>query len=104
MTDFQTDPDYEESLVTFFDVLGFKNLLRTRSGAEIARLLRTFRQVSQGDEIEMPIRSDEVRLSSEVHAEIVGAGLIETQETLQQVMVAVDELLGASSSDTSEEE
>ena len=37
MTDFKNDPDYEECLVTFFDVLGFRNLLHTRSGAEIRR-------------------------------------------------------------------
>jgi len=33
MTDFNADPDYEECLGTFFDVLGFRNLLHTRSGA-----------------------------------------------------------------------
>lgn len=49
MTDFNADPDYEECLVTFFDVLGFRNLLHTRSGAEIREMLSTFRQVSEGD-------------------------------------------------------
>lgn len=49
MTDFETDPDYEECLVTFFDVLGFRDLLNTRSSSEIRGLLRTFRRASEGE-------------------------------------------------------
>lgn len=78
MTDFANDPDYEVCLVTFFDVLGFRNLLNTRSGAEIRQLLSTFRRVSDGDATR-PIRSDEMRMISEVHAEIVSDAIVRTR-------------------------
>lgn len=78
MTDFANDPDYEECLVTFFDILGFQNLLNTRSGAEIKHLLSTFRRVSEGDATP-PTRSDEMRMISEVHAEIVSDAIVRTR-------------------------
>lgn len=78
MTDFESDPDYEECLVTFFDVLGFRSLLNTRSGAEIRRLLSIFRRVSDGDAAP-PTRSDEMRMISEVHAEIVSDAIVRTR-------------------------
>ncbi len=83
MTDFEADPDYEECLVTFFDVLGFRNLLNTRSGAEIRELLRTFRHVSEGDATP-PTRSDEMRMISEVHAEIVSDAIVRVRTTETQ--------------------
>lgn len=63
MTDFENIPDYEECLVTFFDVLGFRNLLLTRSGAEIRHLLSIFRRVSEGDATP-PTRSNQLRCES----------------------------------------
>lgn len=83
MTDFNTDPDYEECLVTFFDVLGFRNLLNTRSGAEIRELLTTFRHTSPGDAT-APTRSDEMRMVSEVHAEIVSDAIVRVRTTETQ--------------------
>lgn len=83
MTDFNADPDYEECLVTFFDVLGFRNLLQTRSGAEIRELLSLFRRVSEGDAVR-PTRSDEMRMISEVHAEIVSDAIVRTRTTETQ--------------------
>lgn len=94
MTDFENDDDYEECLVTFFDVLGFKNLLNTRSAAEISELLSTFRFVSEGDATP-PTRSDEMRMTSEVHAEIVSDAIVRvrTIETQYQVGALVWELI-----------
>jgi hypothetical protein len=43
MNDFETDPDYEDCLVTYIDILGFRSLLNTRSGAEIRQSLSKFR-------------------------------------------------------------
>jgi hypothetical protein len=69
MTDFETDPDYEDCLVTYIDILGFRSLLNTKSGAEIRQSLSTFRrQVSPGPDPARVLRSDEVRLQSEVRA------------------------------------
>lgn len=94
MTDFENDPDYEECLVTFFDVLGFRNLLHTRSGAEIRDLLSMFRRVSEGDATP-PTRSDEMRMISEVHAEIVSDAIVRTRtiETQYQAGPLVWELI-----------
>ena len=78
MTDFDSDPAYEECLVTFFDVLGFRNLLNSRSGLEIRQMLSTFRRVSEGDATR-PTRSDEMRMISEVHAEIVSDAIVRTR-------------------------
>ena len=94
MTDFENDPDYEECLVSFFDVLGFRNLLSTRSGAEIRRLLSTFRRVSEGD-ASTATRSDEMRMTSEVHAEIVSDAIVRTRtiETQYQAGPLVCEII-----------
>ncbi|KRS10697.1 hypothetical protein, partial [Roseovarius indicus] len=94
MTDFENDPDYEECLVTVFDVLGFRNLLHTRSGAEIRDLLSMFRRVSEGDATSLT-RSDEMRMISEVHAEIVSDAIVKTRtlETQYQAGPLVWELI-----------
>jgi hypothetical protein len=47
MTDIEHAPYYEECLVTFFDVLGFRNLLHTRSSVEIRHLLSMFRRLAK---------------------------------------------------------
>lgn len=95
MTDFDSDPGYEECLVTFFDILGFRNLLNTKSSAEISRLLSIFRQVSEGDELIPATRSDEIRLGSEVIAEIVSDAIVRvrTIETQYRVGALYWELL-----------
>jgi coenzyme F420-reducing hydrogenase gamma subunit len=73
MTVIDFDPhDYEECLVTFLDILGFQTLLNTRTAPEIRDMLSAFRRGAAGD-AESSRRMDEVRMNSEVHAEI-GAG------------------------------
>ena len=85
MTDFEADPDYEDCLVTFIDILGFRNLLNTKSGAEIRQALSTFRrQVSPGPDPARVSRSDEVRLQSEVRAEIVSDAIVRVRTTETQ--------------------
>lgn len=87
MTDFQTDPGYEECLVTFFDILGFRNLLQTKSSAEISEFLSIFRQVSEGDDIVPATRSDERRLHSEVKAEIMSDAIVRVRTIETQYYV-----------------
>lgn len=86
MTEFESDPDYEVCLVAFLDVMGFQYLLNTRSGSEIKELLSTFRRVSEGDAT-TPTRSDEMRLASEVHAEIVSDAIVRTRTVETQYRV-----------------
>jgi len=94
MTDFENDPDYEECLVTVFDVLGFRNLLNTRSGAEIRDLLSLFRRLSEGNAAPA-LRSDEVRMVSEAHTEIVSDAIVRSRtiETQYQVGPLVWEII-----------
>ena len=87
MTDFNTDPGYEDCLVTFFDILGFRNLLNTKSSAEISEFLSVFRQSSQTEDIVPATRSDEVRLHSEVTAEIVSDAIVRVRTTETQYHV-----------------
>jgi hypothetical protein len=59
---------YEACVVSFIDVLGFRNLLETRSAAEIYTLLSQLEQFTRPDQ-EAPARSmDEVRLQSRAFA------------------------------------
>lgn len=84
MTDFATDTDYEECVVTFFDILGFRHLLNTRSGAEISGILQNFRRLSQTEEIVPAQRMAEVRLQSEVKAEIISDAIVRVRTTETQ--------------------
>lgn len=79
MTDIDFDPDdYEECLVTFLDILGFQSLLNTRTVPEIRDMLSAFRRGAAGD-AEASRRMDEVRMYSEVHAEIVSDAIVRTR-------------------------
>ncbi|MES0826587.1 hypothetical protein [Ruegeria sp. SCP11] len=79
MTEIDFDPDgYEECLVTFLDILGFQSLLNTRTVPEIRDMLSAFRRGAAGN-AEAPSRMDEVRLYSEVHAEIVSDAIVRTR-------------------------
>lgn len=84
MTDFRTDTAYEECVVTFFDILGFRHLLNTRSGAEISDILQKFRRLSEIDEIVPAQRSDEVRLQSEAQIEIISDAIVRVRTTETQ--------------------
>ncbi len=85
MTNFENDDSYEECIVTFFDVLGFKNLVNSRSGSEVIEILNTFRRLSRGDE-EAPVHTmSDARLYSQVHTEVVSDAIVRsrTVETQQ---------------------
>lgn len=44
MTNFDNDPDYEECIVTFIDILGFRDILNSKTAAEVRQLLSFFRE------------------------------------------------------------
>jgi hypothetical protein len=95
LTNFEEDNNYEECVVTFFDVLGFKNLVNNRSGSEVIEMLNTFRRLSTGDE-EPPVDTmSDARLYSQVHTEIVSDAIVRsrTVETQQNSGPLVWELL-----------
>jgi hypothetical protein len=84
MTDEQVDRGYEKCIVTFIDILGFSNQLEIRPAAELAENLRRFRRFSEGDEECEPQRMDEVRLQSEVRAEVVSDAIVRVRTTETQ--------------------
>ena len=73
MPDLQTDPDYEECIVSFIDILGFRDLLNRSSAAEIRKVLRIFHRHSEADEL---MDSGERRLMSEVKTEVVSDAIV----------------------------
>lgn len=83
-TDFAADAGYEECLVTFFDILGFRALLNSRSASEIRGAMALFRNLSKGDDIEPARRMKDVRVQSQVHAEIISDAIVRTRTTQTQ--------------------
>ena len=49
MPNFQNDPDYEECIVSFLDVLGFRNLINELSADELRQKLTTFQHFTKPD-------------------------------------------------------
>ena len=47
MTNFEEDPNYEECIITYLDVLGFRSHMGDKSAEEVRRILRRFRRVAQ---------------------------------------------------------
>lgn len=84
MTSTDNDLGYEKCIVTFIDILGFRNQLESRPASELAENLRRFRHFSEGDEEYMPQRMDEVRMQSEVRAEIVSDAIVRVRTTETQ--------------------
>ena len=75
MTDFHADPDYEECIVSFIDILGFRNLLHRNSAAEIRQILHIFRQHAE-PYYDEPADPGERRLMSEVKMEVVSDAVV----------------------------
>ena len=48
----ETDPDYQECIVSFLDILGFRSLINELSASEIRQRLEIFRKFSRPDESE----------------------------------------------------
>lgn len=81
---FSQDGDYEECLVTFFDILGFRALLNKQSAAEIRETMNRFRRLSKGDDIAPFHRMKEARVQSEVLAEIISDAIVRVRTTETQ--------------------
>lgn len=50
----ENDPDYQECIVSFLDILGFRNLIEKLTAREIRQRLEIFRRFSRPDESEKP--------------------------------------------------
>lgn len=68
--------EYEECVVTFLDVLGFRALLKNESADQISRILSILRSVSKPETPWEVKRSDEFRMQSEAVQEIVSDAVV----------------------------
>ena len=76
MTKFNADPDYEECIVTFIDILGFRNLIDRSSAADIRKILRIFRKHAEPYDDDDKTDSHERRPISQVKMEIVSDAIV----------------------------
>lgn len=76
MTTHITDPDYEQCIVTFIDVLGFRSLINERSAADIRHVLATLRTSTEPPREPPPRHSDEIRLQSQAFAVAVSDAVV----------------------------
>ena len=75
---------YEKCLVSFLDILGFKNILNSRGADEIASILSEFREFNKGIVPYIPHGVKEHRLNSEMLSEIVSDAVVRVRTTETQ--------------------
>ena len=76
MTSFEDDPDYEECIVTFVDILGFRDLLAKKTAAKIREILSIFRPEAQPYDDEQPRNRSQRRIISEVKMEVISDAVV----------------------------
>ena len=76
MTNFHDDPDYEECIVTFIDILGFRNLIGQSSAADIRKILHIFREHAKPYDDGEFAGPRERRTMSEVKMELVSDAVV----------------------------
>ena len=74
------DDGYERCVVTFFDILGFRALLKQRTASEIASMMSTFRTVASPEEPIMPVRRmRDARLFSQPSVEWISDAIVRSR-------------------------
>lgn len=97
--DKQSDYDrgFERCVVTFIDILGYRNLLNTMHADELVKVVNSLRgfAAGDGDEEEPPRRSDEIRLYTQAFSESVSDAVVRvrTIDTQSQDGPFVHELI-----------
>ncbi|MYE88784.1 hypothetical protein F4X33_07310 [Candidatus Poribacteria bacterium] len=76
MTDTKKDPNYEECIVTFIDILGFRAHLHEKTAAEIQKILEIFRWVSEPYDDSELTDSFEPRFASGVAMEVISDAVV----------------------------
>lgn len=76
MTDY--DRGFERCVVTFIDILGYRQLLKTKDAQDIVKVVNTLRRFARGDgnSAERPRRSKEVRQYTESFSESVSDAIV----------------------------
>lgn len=79
-SDYDDDDGYERCVVTFFDILGFRALLKQRTASDIASMMSTFRLAAAPDEPVKPARRmKDARLFSQPHVEWVSDAIVRSR-------------------------
>lgn len=73
-----SEQGYERCIVTFIDILGFRNLLKTKQADELASVVNALRRFTagDGDHEDPPSGMDEVRLHSQAYSESVSDAVV----------------------------
>tara|TARA_R110001599_G_scaffold71187_2_gene198730 strand:- start:317 stop:1249 length:933 start_codon:yes stop_codon:yes gene_type:complete len=92
-----TDRGFETGIVTFLDILGYREILRTRDTSDIVEIVGKLREFGKGDgdEVNPPRRMKEARLYSQAFSESVSDAIVRvrTVETQQRTGAFVFELI-----------
>ncbi|ARO32323.1 hypothetical protein NXC14_PA00025 (plasmid) [Rhizobium sp. NXC14] len=77
MTDFY-ERGYERCIVTFIDILGYRNLLKTKHASELAAVVNALRSFAagDGDDEDSPSHMDEIRLNTQAFSESVSDAVV----------------------------
>ena len=67
---------YEECIVSFLDILGFRNMLENENPGKIARFLEVFRKESIPDETESTREPNKIGEESVVQVEILSDAIV----------------------------
>ena len=72
------DRGFERCVVTFIDILGYRQLLKTRSAGEIVKIVKLLREFTAGDadNHEKPRQMDEIRLYTQSFSESVSDAVV----------------------------
>ena len=79
-----SDPDYEECIVTYIDILGFRDLLDSKSAADIRQILSIFRREAKPYDPGLPSAPSRRRIVSEVTMEVVSDAVVRARTIYTQ--------------------
>lgn len=82
MTNFEQDNNYEECVVTYLDVLGFKSHIYEKSGEEVSRILNRFRRAAEPYRFEDEAH-DEAVARTEAGVEILSDAIVRARPVIE---------------------
>ena len=94
MINFQCDPDYEECIVTYLDILGFGSHIDEKSAQEVRRILNYFRKQAQPNKLDKEYFDEEDNFANAI-VEIISDAIVRIKPTKngQQIEDLISELI-----------
>lgn len=77
----KTETGYEECIVTYLDILGFRSMLESQTPREIAQTLEEFRWITKPSKLESKREPKEVGEESVVRVEIISDAIVRARTT-----------------------